>query len=375
MRDTFWIKLWHFIINIVCVTSRYLPVRHKAGLYSIGKPGKDSPVFVASDYFHTARRVFKKLSGQDCYLLIVDSAGINVWCAAGVGDFNEHKIADAVNTYDLKQKLNHNKLILPQLAAVGVDRKKLFNECGFKVVWGPAHLDDIPAYIANEMRCTTKMRQARNSWEDRIHMAIGMLFAYLFFYGLAYLVWSLLFGTSFHPYALATAILMTINITLTIFNDSMPLKWSTSNVILASSVSYGLIIWYSFWGSDTPIGVFIFYLFANSLIVFLLCMDMIGSSVKYKTSIIYWLQTWTNRSLFQPSLQSNCSKCRRCLEVCPKGLFELNNQTMTINYARECNECLAFIKQCPTGAIVNLNKGSTKGDIKSIPEDVLRDII
>ncbi|KKL85002.1 hypothetical protein LCGC14_1959090 [marine sediment metagenome] len=124
---------------------RYLPCRHPTGLVAVGEPGRDAAVFVSGNYFHSVRQVLKCLRGLDCYLLVVDSAGINVWCAAGAGDFTEHKIADAVNTYALSEAVDHRDLILPQLSAVGIDKSKLLAECGFRVLWGPADCRDLAA--------------------------------------------------------------------------------------------------------------------------------------------------------------------------------------------------------------------------------------
>jgi ferredoxin len=117
--------------------------------------------------------------------------------------------------------------------------------------------------------------------------------------------------------------------------------------------------------------------------------DMLGSTPFYKTTIMHWLKTFNNKSLFQPQVTSGCKGCGKCLEVCPKGIFSLSkidclsdgknldsqkkpikNKTRLVSrpdYSKECCECLACIKQCPFKEIKNLNGRVFKRDIKSIP--------
>ncbi|MCL2605833.1 MAG: acetyl-CoA synthase subunit gamma, partial [Coriobacteriia bacterium] len=57
----------------------------ESGLYAVGKPDTSSPVLVSANYKLTFDALRKNLGGLDCWLLILDTKGINVWCAAGKG--------------------------------------------------------------------------------------------------------------------------------------------------------------------------------------------------------------------------------------------------------------------------------------------------
>lgn len=368
-------KIKDFLTHIVCQFMRYFPIRHEAGLMKIGNPGPDSPVFISGDYFSTAKRVIKALRGQDCYLLIVDSAGINVWCAAGVGDLNEHKIADAVNAAGLHDIVKHRTLIIPQLAAVGVDRKKLHLECGFHAAWGPANLYDLGAFIRNNCRSTAEMRLVRFAFRDRLSLALGQLFNYYFFY-VYYFAYTIFFGTQYNHHALFIAIVLLYAITSGVFIFLMPFKWPPSNIIFASIVPFGGSFYYAEFVNPAAKHLLPFYLITTAIITVLICMDMIGSTVFYKTTIGNWLRTLSNRSLFQPKINDNCTLCGECNRVCPKGLFSRNGkEKMNLDLKRDCCECLACVKQCPSVAIENINKGIYKHDIKSISDELLQKVM
>ena len=93
---------------------------------------------------------------------------------------------------------------------------------------------------------------------------------------------------------------------------------------------------------------------------------LIGSTPFYKTTIVRWLTTGDNRSLFQPALNGRCTSCGNCLEVCPKGLFERDEaKKIVVRLERECCECLACARQCPCNAIDNVGTGF-KDDIRGL---------
>ncbi len=118
------------------------------GLYCVGNPGQDSPVLVTANYklsFDTLRR---ELASLDAWILVVDTRGINVWCAAGKALFCTREVVRCVNQSMLKKVVRHNQLILPQLAATGVSAHQVKKESGFTVIWGPVRAKDIQRFIA-----------------------------------------------------------------------------------------------------------------------------------------------------------------------------------------------------------------------------------
>lgn len=57
------------------------------GLYAIGEPDPQSPVLVTANYKMSYDLVRQALAGRNVWLLVLETYGINVWCAAGKGTF------------------------------------------------------------------------------------------------------------------------------------------------------------------------------------------------------------------------------------------------------------------------------------------------
>ena len=62
------------------------------GLYRIGQPEADSPVLVTANYKLTVDTVRHSLTGLNVWLLVLDTKGVNVWCAAGKGTFGTEEL-------------------------------------------------------------------------------------------------------------------------------------------------------------------------------------------------------------------------------------------------------------------------------------------
>ncbi|MFN2188788.1 MAG: hypothetical protein ACK2T3_08485, partial [Candidatus Promineifilaceae bacterium] len=138
------------LLDSISLVYRIFPPypKQRTGLYRIGNPDQESPVLVTGSYELTVRRLVKALDGKvDCWLLVADSGGINVWCAAGGGHFTAEDVISAVNTSDLPLFVSHHALILPQLCANGVDGWRIRDATGWGVHWGPVRAEDIPAYL------------------------------------------------------------------------------------------------------------------------------------------------------------------------------------------------------------------------------------
>jgi len=137
------------------------------GLYCVGNPGQDSPVLVTANYklsFDTLRR---ELTSLDVWILVIDTRGINVWCAAGKGLFCTREVVRCANRSMLKKVVRHNQLILPQLAATGVSAHRVKKESGFSVLWGPVRTKDIQRFLAKGGKVDTSMRRVTFSMGER----------------------------------------------------------------------------------------------------------------------------------------------------------------------------------------------------------------
>lgn len=192
------IDLWGLFFRIIPPYPKVRP-----GLYRIGNPDRQAPVLVTGNFDLTVRRVVKALNGRvNAWLLVADSAGINVWCAAGGRFFTAEKVIAAVKTSGLEGMVDHHALILPQLAANGVDGWKVRQQTGWGVHWGPVRAADIPAYLNNHRHKTDAMRWVRFPLKDRLEMVTVTLG----FYGLLILLPVLFFWRSlFWPVAVSLA--------------------------------------------------------------------------------------------------------------------------------------------------------------------------
>jgi hypothetical protein len=138
------------------------------GLYALGSPDDKSAVFVSANYKLTFDSLRKELSGMDCYILILDTKGVNVWCAAGKGTFGTDELVSRIEKTGLAGIVSHRELILPQLGASGVCAHNVKRRTGFEVIYGPVRASDIKKFIAAGMDADDDMRAVRFTTRDRI---------------------------------------------------------------------------------------------------------------------------------------------------------------------------------------------------------------
>ncbi len=140
------------------------------GLYAAGRPGPQSPVLVTSNYKLTFDSLRRRLTGQDAWLMVLDTRGINVWCAAGKGTFSTEEVVSRISTVGLSKIVSHRKVILPQLGAPGVAAHEVQKRSGFRVVYGPVRAQDIPAFLKDGLKASWDMRRVRFRFQDRLKL-------------------------------------------------------------------------------------------------------------------------------------------------------------------------------------------------------------
>lgn len=138
------------------------------GLYAIGKPNHASPVLVSANYKLTFDILRKELSELDCWILILDTNGINVWCAAGKGTFGTDELVSRISKTGLIDIVSHRKLVVPQLGATGVSAHEVTKRTGFSVVYGPVSAKDIKAFLDSGLKATEEMRTVKFTIRDRL---------------------------------------------------------------------------------------------------------------------------------------------------------------------------------------------------------------
>ncbi len=137
------------------------------GLVALGHPTPESPVFVTANYTLSFDALRSSLPGVDAYILVLDTLGVNVWCAAGKGTFSTDEIVRRVEAVHLAEVVSHRTLILPQLGAPGVAAHEVKQRTGFKVEYGPVRAADLPEYLKNH-QAAPEMRQVRFPLRDRL---------------------------------------------------------------------------------------------------------------------------------------------------------------------------------------------------------------
>ena len=141
--------------------------RVEPGLYAIGSPTPAAPVLVSANYTLSFDALRSALAGIDAYILVLDTDGINVWCAAGKGTFGTDELVKRIEATGLRDKVDHRVLILPQLGAPGVAAHQVKKRTTFKVEYGPVRAADLPAYLKNHT-ATPEMRRVRYTLRDRL---------------------------------------------------------------------------------------------------------------------------------------------------------------------------------------------------------------
>ncbi len=137
-------RIWY---NHLTGSYRGMPI--KPGLYRAGNPSPESPVLVTANYeltYYTVMRAIAK-DDIDAWVLVCDTAGINVWCAARGIHFDSDDVVQMVRLTGLSEIVNHRELILPQLAAAGMSPKDIRRRTGFRVQYGPVRIKDLSKWF------------------------------------------------------------------------------------------------------------------------------------------------------------------------------------------------------------------------------------
>lgn len=140
----------------------------KSGIYALGDPGKESDVFVTANYGLSFDKLRASLSGLNAWILVLDTKGINVWCAAGKGTFGTEELVKRIFSTQLFSVVSHRRLILPQLGGPGVAAHEVKRQTGFRVIYGPVKASDLKAFVDAGYKATPVMRRVGFDIIDRL---------------------------------------------------------------------------------------------------------------------------------------------------------------------------------------------------------------
>lgn len=180
--------------------------RVKPDLYAVGTPGRDSRVFVTANYKLSFDHLRRALNGLDAWILVLDTKGINVWCAAGKGVFSTKEVVRRIRIHHLEQVVDHRRIIVPQLGATGVSAHKVRRMTGFSVVYGPVRAVDIPAFLESDLKATDEMRRVTFPLKDRLKLIPVDIFYGRYYLLLVPAVFALLAGLGPGGYSVSDAL-------------------------------------------------------------------------------------------------------------------------------------------------------------------------
>jgi ubiquinone/menaquinone biosynthesis C-methylase UbiE len=260
-----------------------LPLAVKSGLYRLGEPDSASPLFLTSNFYMTFKAVVKALQGRDCWLLVEDSEGWNVWCATDAGLFNAEKAWALLRAYNLEATFDNNKprrIVIPRLG--GKVARRLQELTGWEVIKGPIQARDLPQFIENGLVTTPAMRRLDRYYDLAHRLRVGALSALLaplcvipFLFVLReYLGLFLAFGV-LSSFALA------------LFHYWIPGRTGiVKELVLGALLSIGLVGWTI--ARSEPLTVRLVW----ALLAILVYCSIYGYTYQASTPVIYWKRIW-----------------------------------------------------------------------------------
>lgn len=175
------------------------------GLYAVGQADKNSDVFVSANFKLSFDHLRRALDGMNAWILVMDTRGINVWCAAGKGTFGTEELIKRIRNHALLNIVDHRKIIVPQLGAVGVSAHEVKSKTGFKVIFGPVRAEDIKEFITAGYKATPEMRKVNFPLADRMKLIPVELTYGKYYLIVVPVVFFILAGLSRHGYTLDAA--------------------------------------------------------------------------------------------------------------------------------------------------------------------------
>ncbi len=349
--------IFNLLKDIWFLFGRLFPWPVRPGLYRVGRPERNSPVIVTSNFELTVRRVMKTLKqdGIDAYLLVAPAKGINVWCASEGGHLTTNTVISIIKTTGIEDLVDHRKLILPQLSASGINKWALKQRTGWSARFGPVDISDLAVFLQNNGRIDDGMRRVKFPPASRLVMGTNLAFNTLLFLIIPLLLVSiwiegfwwksilLVMGLSVLnslfvfqlPGAvgiqkgmslglLASALFIILSQTLFSIGTWEEISWTAWIFALSSYLGYDLAGWTPLWRAEPK--------------ELLTC----KGTTKIKLN------------------QKRCTGCGSCTTVCPVGVFSMDTASgkSVLQRPEACQACGACIENCPSRAIEgNFRKG------------------
>jgi NAD-dependent dihydropyrimidine dehydrogenase PreA subunit len=317
---------------------RLFPNPVPVGLYRIGPADSGSPVHVTGNFDLTVRRVVRSLRSTvhplGSWLLVCDSRGVNVWCSSMAGHFTTDSMVQAVERTSLAERVRSRRLTLPQLCASSVSLEELEERTGFSACFGPLDVRDLQAYRKNPS--DPGIRRARFPLKARLEMALGcplllvVLLVFLYnFIGL-------------HHLLVLIPLLYLASVVHGAVFPRRPVKPIVPWALLYGAAAFlaaGLL-----FRALAPSHLLLYALTVGVGAAYLVT-EFSGWSPLLKYSLIPH-----GRPRVEVDVRT-CIGCRRCVEVCPRAVFEMKSKHSVVVGEHRCVICRSCFSQCPTGAV------------------------
>jgi NAD-dependent dihydropyrimidine dehydrogenase PreA subunit len=339
----------------------------------VGNPDRESPVLVTCNFDLTVARLTRILErrGVSAWLLVADSKGVNVWCAAGGDEFNTHSVVSVLKTSGVADEVDHRRLVLPPLGAPAISADEVRRQTGWSPRWGPVRARDIPSYLAAGSVRNESMKRVTYSLRERLDTALGSIFPF-------YLVGAAVtapFGRDLMlEYLLVGALAFLFFYSACLW---LPGRRGITKALLLDLIVVAALVGteYRFGPGASPFreGIIIagvmFLVYGSELGGLASTMPSDLDPFLAKLGVgslgnVEWAGTVRTDLLLGSRIltyvHDRCNGCRHCFETCPIGVWQMGEDRRAI-LARpdNCTACRACLTQCPTAAIEARPRSST----------------
>ena len=344
--------IWNLLKDLWLLFGRMFPLPTAPGLREVGSPDRTSPVLVTGNFDLTVRKVVRSLmrDGINAWLLVAPTRGINVWCAAGGGHFTTDTVISILETSGISKRVDHRKLILPQLAGAGVNIWSLEERTGWKPRFGPLRIEDLAAYLKRGKRLTDPdERRVSFPLIERLIMGTNLAFASLVFFIVPIAIASIWLTGLWWRSILLVFLLAVLNSVLVFQLPGKPGVQKGFSLGLALVAVFAVLARMRWELPATPTmawGGWILFLSAY------LGYDLPSWSPLWRADVKELLLGKRHTEIAID--EDKCIGCHLCDVVCPVEVFARRPETKKYFVANldTCQACGACVENCPTDAII-----------------------
>jgi NAD-dependent dihydropyrimidine dehydrogenase PreA subunit len=254
--------------------------------------------------------------------------------------------------------VGHRKVILPQLAASGIETKKIQKKTGWEVIWGPVYAEDIQAFVENGLKKTKEMREVKFPLVQRLEMALMWSFPFSLIASLITIfIWpEILLPLNGFIWGLPFLVFASFPLySRWLSREKKSVGFSKYTVIFDFGrmplILFGIVILFLVGLSlltHTFTGTFALrWGFISFIIILIISLDLMGSTPIYKSCL------HEDRFLKIVLDEQRCQTAGFCEQVCPRNCYKVDakRHVATLPRAERCVQCGACVVQCPFDAL------------------------